>query len=53
MAGIRAVTPADVISVSRESFDYLLQHVPGVREAMEMLLASRRRPGAGSSIAAE
>ena len=40
-ATIRATSATDVISVSRDAFDAILRHVPGVAPAMEQIVAAR------------
>ena len=40
-ATVRAVTAADVVSVSRAAFETLLRHVPGVAPAMERIVGAR------------
>jgi CRP-like cAMP-binding protein len=43
-ATVRATTATDVISVSRDAFEAILRHVPGVAPAMERIVAARVRP---------
>ncbi len=40
-ATIRATEPTDVVSVSRDAFDAILRHVPGVATAMERIVTAR------------
>jgi NADH dehydrogenase len=40
-ATIRAVTATDVVTVSREAFDAILRHVPGVEPEMKRIFAAR------------
>ena len=44
-ATVRAATPLDVVSISRDAFCTLVKHMPGVRAAMEEVLAKH---GAGN-----
>ena len=43
-ATVRATAATDVISVSRDAFEAILRHVPGVAPAMERIVAARVRP---------
>jgi CRP/FNR family cyclic AMP-dependent transcriptional regulator len=43
-ATVRATAATDVISVSRDAFEAILRHVPGVAPAMEQIVAARVRP---------
>ena len=45
-AGIRAVGEVDVLSVYRDDFQTLLNHLPGIREIFDKLMASRIRANA-------
>lgn len=38
-ACVRALTPVDLVSVSRDAFQQLLSHLPGVREAMQEIMS--------------
>jgi NADH dehydrogenase len=43
-ATVRATTATDVVSVSRDAFDAILRHVPGVAPEMERIVATRSQP---------
>ena len=43
-ATVRATAATDVISVSRDAFEAILRHVPGVAPAIEGIVAARARP---------
>jgi len=38
LATVRATTPLDVVSVTRETFDTLVSHFPGVQDAMHQVM---------------
>ncbi len=40
-ASVRAATPLDTVAVSREAFQELLGHVPGVKETMQEIMGRR------------
>jgi NADH:quinone reductase (non-electrogenic) len=61
-ATIRATTPIDTVAVSRQAFQQLLMHLPGLNETMQQLMSGRLKQGqdlagmmaeAGSSESAE
>jgi CRP-like cAMP-binding protein len=43
-ATIRATAATDVVSVSRDAFEAILRHVPGVAPEMERIMAVRTQP---------
>ena len=44
-ATIRATTPIDTVAVSRQAFQQLLMHLPGLNETMQQLMCGRLKPG--------
>ena len=44
-ATIRATTPIDTVAVSRQAFQQLLMHLPGLNETMQQLMSGRLKPG--------
>jgi NADH dehydrogenase len=44
-ATIRATTPIDTVAVSRQAFQQLLMHLPGLNETMQELMCGRLKPG--------
>jgi NADH:ubiquinone reductase (H+-translocating) len=44
-ATIRAITPIDTVAVSRQAFQQLLMHLPGLNETMQQLMCGRLKPG--------
>ena len=45
-ATIRATAPLDTVAVSREAFQQLLMHLPGLNDTMRELMAGRMKQGA-------
>jgi CRP-like cAMP-binding protein len=45
-ATIRATAPLDTVAVSREAFQQLLMHLPGLNDTMRQLMAGRMKEGA-------
>ena len=44
-ATIRAITPIDTVVVSRQAFQQLLMHLPGLNETMQQLMSGRLKQG--------
>jgi NADH dehydrogenase len=44
-ATIRASTPVDTVAVSRQAFQQLLRHLPGLNETMQQLMCGRLKEG--------
>jgi NADH:ubiquinone reductase (H+-translocating) len=44
-ATIRATTPLDTVAVSRQAFQQLLMHLPGLNESMQQLMGDRLKQG--------
>ena len=44
-ATIRATTPLDTVAVSRQAFQQLLMHLPGLNETMQQLMGDRLKQG--------
>jgi NADH dehydrogenase len=44
-ATIRATTPVDTVAVSRQAFQQLLMHLPGLNETMQQLMCGRLKQG--------
>ena len=44
-ATIRANSPLDTVAVSREAFQELLMHLPGLNSTMQELMSGRMKPG--------
>ncbi len=49
LATVRATTPLDVVSVTRDTFDTLVSHFPGVQDSMHEVMARHLASGAPTS----
>ena len=48
-ATVRAASPLDVISISRDAFSKLVTHLPGVRAPMDEVLAKHTAGARGAA----